>query len=434
MKTETIKSNILNDEYIKAVHPSGLTIYLYPKEGYKATYAIFAANYGSINTKFKINGEDKIITVPDGIAHYLEHKLFENEDGDAFSLYAKTGASANAYTSFDLTGYLFSCSENFLESLKILLNFVQNPYFTDETVKKEQGIIGQEIRMYNDDPNWRVMFNLLKAMYHNHPVNVDIAGTVESISKITPENLYKCYNTFYNLNNMALCIAGNFNTDQVYNLINKTVKNDNSNLKYENIFPKEPLTVVKPRVVQEFEISSPMFELGFKEDPKETRVTASELAYTDILLEVIASKSSKLYKKLLDEKLINTTSFSYEYFEGPGYRSIIFSGESIDPDKTASIIKDYIDEIHRNGIDEDDFITAKKSVYGKVIGLFDNIENIANLMVSFSFSGRDIFEYINTISSADIKSLHERLKSQLITSNSSLSIVKPLSKEKSNNV
>ena len=431
MKIEKIKSTILNDEYIKVVHPSGLTIYLYPKKGYKATYAIFATNYGSINTKFKIKGETEITTVPDGIAHYLEHKLFESEDGDAFSLYSKTGASANAYTSFDLTGYLFSCSENFLDSLNILLNFVQNPYFTDETVKKEQGIIGQEIRMYDDDPNWRVMFNLLKAMYHNHPVNVDIAGTVESIAKITPESLYKCYNTFYNPSNMALCISGNFNIDEVMKLIEKTIKNNNKKVEFENIFPKEPLNVVNKRVVQEFEISSPMFELGFKEDPKDKRASTTELAYTSIILEAIASKSSKLYKKLLDEKLINTSSFSYEYFEGPGYRSIIFSGESADPDKTAQIIKNYIDEIHKNGISEEDFCFAKKSLYGKIIELFDSIDAISNLMVNFSFANRDIFEYIDVISNADIKSLHERLKDELITSNSSLSIVKPIAKEKS---
>ena len=195
MDIKEIKSVALAERYYKVKHDSGLTIYVYPKEGYSSTYAIFGTKYGSINNCFKVdNGET--VSVPDGIAHYLEHKLFESEDGDAFSRYAKTGANANAYTSFDKTCYLFSCTDNFEESLEILLDFVQSPYFTKETVAKEQGIIGQEIKMYDDSPSWRVMFNMLMNMYKTHPVRIDIAGTVESIAKITPEYLYTCYNTY----------------------------------------------------------------------------------------------------------------------------------------------------------------------------------------------------------------------------------------------
>ena len=178
-------------------HPSGLSIYVWPKPGYKACYATFAARYGSIDTAFMRLGDAAPTVVPAGIAHYLEHKLFESEDGDAFSRYAKTGASANAYTSFDRTAYLFSCTDRFEESLEILLDFVQSPYFTEETVKKEQGIIGQEIRMCEDNPERRVLFNLLRGLYAVHPVRLDIAGTVESIAEITPELLYGCYETFY---------------------------------------------------------------------------------------------------------------------------------------------------------------------------------------------------------------------------------------------
>ena len=204
-----IKSDRVGDKYYEVEHSSGLKIFIYPKENNNSTYAVFGTKYGSVDVNFKTSDEKETNTVPAGIAHYLEHKLFESEDGDAFTRYAKTGASANAYTSFDKTCYLFSCTENVYESLEILLDFVQTPYFTEQTVQKEQGIIGQEIRMYDDDPQWRVMFNLLRAMYHNHPVRVDIAGTVESIAEITPELLYKCYHTFYNLNNMVLCVAGN---------------------------------------------------------------------------------------------------------------------------------------------------------------------------------------------------------------------------------
>ncbi|MBS6163048.1 MAG: insulinase family protein, partial [Clostridiales bacterium] len=204
-----VKSARIGDHYYEVQHPSGLKILVYPKNDNNSTYAVFGTRYGSVDMAFHLKGEQEVHRVPAGIAHYLEHKLFESEDGDAFARYAKTGAAANAYTSFNNTCYLFSTTDQVYESLEILLDFVQSPFFTEQTVQKEQGIIGQEIRMYDDDPQWRVMFNLLECLYHTHPVKIDIAGTVESIAQITPEYLYLCYNTFYNLHNMVLCIAGN---------------------------------------------------------------------------------------------------------------------------------------------------------------------------------------------------------------------------------
>ncbi len=222
-KIKEVKSALLGDKYYRINHSSGLTIYLFPKKGYNSKYAIFGTRYGSVNNAFSLDG-GKVKKVPDGIAHYLEHKMFECEDGDAFLKYAKTGANANAYTSFDKTCYLFSCSDNFNQSLEILLDFVQRPYFTKETVAKEQGIIGQEIRMYDDSAEWRVMFNMLENMYHNHPVQLDIAGTVESIAEITPELLYDCYYTFYNLNNMVLCVAGDLTPEDILETADKLLK------------------------------------------------------------------------------------------------------------------------------------------------------------------------------------------------------------------
>ncbi|MEG2203785.1 MAG: pitrilysin family protein, partial [Oscillospiraceae bacterium] len=209
-----ITSMRLGESYTKIDHPSGLTLMLCPMKGFSTAYALFAARVGSIDDAFSL-GDGAYTEVPAGIAHFLEHKLFESEEGDAFDLYAKTGASANAYTSFDRTAYLFACTDHFAESLEILINLVTHPYFTEQTVQKEQGIIGQEIRMYEDDPEWRVYFNLLGALYHNHPIRVDIAGTVESISKISAETLYRCHQAFYNLNNMVLSVAGNFEIDTV---------------------------------------------------------------------------------------------------------------------------------------------------------------------------------------------------------------------------
>ena len=224
MELERVSGGGVGDFYYHGRHPSGLEIFLYPKERCSTTYAIFGTRYGSVDNCFQRSDEAAPEQVPEGIAHYLEHKLFESEDGDAFARYARTGASANAYTSFETTSYLFSCSDHLYESLEILLDFVQSPYFTKETVAKEQGIIGQEIKMYDDDPQWQVMFQYLQAMYHAHPIRQDIAGTVESIAQITPEYLYRCYDTFYNLGNMALVLAGKFDVGRVLELCDKMLK------------------------------------------------------------------------------------------------------------------------------------------------------------------------------------------------------------------
>ncbi len=421
---EEITSSILGDKYYKIHHKSGLTIYVYPKDGFKSTYALFGAKYGSINTTFqKENGET--VTVPDGIAHYLEHKLFESEDGDAFAKYAKTGASANAYTSFDKTCYLFSCADNFEKSLQILLEFVQDPYFTDETVQKEQGIIGQEIRMYDDDPNWRVMFNLLGAMYHNHPVKIDIAGTVESIAEITPQKLYDCYNGFYNLHNMALTIVGGkAQPESIIAMADKYLK-DAPKKDVHSTFPAEPETVVKDYVEQKFPVTVPLFHLGFKENMQKERLTDKEMAESEILLFAMASGSSELYRTLEEQELINNT-FDYEHFEGPCYSSVFFGGESKNPKKVAEIIRAYIDNLLVTGVSEKDFKIAKRAVYGADIFSFNRNESIAGILMECDFSDRELFHYLECIKNTTLDDVNRRLHQQFNSNHSALSVILPL--------
>lgn len=421
MDIKEIISASLSEKYYKVKHSSGLTIYVYPKDGYNSTYAIFGTKYGSINNTFKVDGGE-IVKVPDGIAHYLEHKLFESEDGDAFSRYAKTGANANAYTSFDKTCYLFSCTDNFEESLEILLDFVQSPYFTKETVAKEQGIIGQEIKMYDDSPAWRVMFNMLMNMYKTHPVRIDIAGTVESIAEITPEYLYTCYNTYYNLNNMVLCVAGNVELDTVLNIADRMLKKSQYH-EIENIFEEEPDGVLAPYVEQKLPVGLPLFNLGFKEKAGEKRVDEKTLAYSEILLFLIASSTSVLYRKMMDENLINT-SFSYEFFEGEGFLGTIFSGESRDPEKVSDTIKQYIDELKVKGIDSEEFEIAKRATYGDAISAMNSTDHIANILTDFDFSDRELYTYIDAIANATIEDITERLSTMFDTEKTTLSVIK----------
>ena len=420
MNTEIkeVKSSRAGDCYYKIKHSSGLNIYVYPKQGYRSAYAIIGAKYGSVNTCFSCDGGEKI-TVPDGIAHYLEHKLFESEEGDAFTRYAETGASANAYTSFEKTCYLFSCTDKFDESFEILLDFVQDPYFTPETVAKEQGIIGQEIKMYDDSPDWRVMFNMLGGMYHNHPVKIDIAGTVETIAEITAEKLYDCYNTFYNLNNMVLCVSGNVTVEQVLKTCDRMLKPCEEHT-IENYFEDEPYEIVTPYVEQSFSVSMPLFNLGFKE--RAEALDEKKLAQTEILMSALASPTSALYRDLMDNKLINNT-FSYELFEGPGYCAVIFGGESRAPKQAAEMIKRYITKIKTEGIEDDDFTIAKKAVYGDIISSLNSVSNISNIMADYHFNGNELFTYIDAVASAEKADVERRLSEMLDVNNCTLSVV-----------
>lgn len=420
MSITEIKSKRAGDKYFKIDHLSGLTIYVYPKEGYNSAYAIFGTRYGSINTCFSVDDGAKI-TVPDGIAHYLEHKLFESEDGDAFVRYAKTGANANAYTSFEKTCYLFSCTDKFDESLEILLDFVQDPYFTAQTVAKEQGIIGQEIKMYDDSPEWRVMFNMLEGMYKHHPVKIDIAGTVDTIAEITADKLYDVYNVFYNLNNMVLCVSGNITVEQVLKTADKMLKPSDKR-KITNYFEDEPYEINEPYVEQSFPVSMPLFNLGFKE--KADRIlNEKQLAQTDILLSMIASQTSVLYRNLMDANLINS-SFSYELFEGPGYCSVIFGGESRAPKQAAEMIKQYINKLKNEGLDEKDFEIAKKAVYGDIVSSLNSVSSISNAIADYHFNGNEMFAYIDAIADTSFEDVSKRLAEMLDVSNCTLSVVK----------
>ncbi len=405
--------------YVKAEHPSGLKIFILEKPQYNSAYAIFGTKYGSIDNCFSVDGEK--CEVPEGIAHFLEHKLFESEDGDAFTKYAETGAYANAFTSFDKTCYLFSCSNRFYENLNILLNFVQSPYFTEQTVQKEQGIIGQEITMYDDSPAWRVMFNMLLSMYRNHPVRIDIAGTVQSISHINADLLYKCYNTFYNPSNMFICIAGNVETEKVLDLIEKGIKPCDKK-EIERIMPNEPQNVTTDYVEQSLEVAQPMFCFGYKENAAK-KPTVKERVCTGILLELIAGDSSPLYEQLTNEGLIND-EFSFEYFTGDGYSSVIFEGESVDPKLVAQKIKDEITRLKEDGINKKLFSAVRCGMYGNAIRVFNSVEGIAMQFVDCAVNDCCLFDEVKYLKSVTADDVYKRL-SLLDNEKTVLSVINP---------
>ena len=419
------ESKLLGEGYDCVKHPSGLTILIYPKEKMRSTYAVFGTRYGSIDKVFKRSDEPVAEATPAGIAHFLEHKLFESEDGDAFTRYAAIGASANAYTSFETTRYLFSCTENAEKALEILLDFVQSPYFTAQTVEKEQGIIGQEIKMYDDDPQWRVLFNLLRALYHTHPIKDDIAGTVESIAEITPEYLYRCYNTFYNLNNMALCVSGSCNAAEVLALCDKMLK-QSAPVQVERVFEPEPDAIVQPAVEERLAVASPIFEFGIKEAVRGEHRSEKDLAVTEVLLDIMASDSSPLFRRLLDASLINEASFSYEYFEGSGYGAVLFGGESSDPHAVCAAIREEMRRLKAEGVSEEDVRRSAKSLYGGNLAGLNSPEVIANAAMSMEFSGRELFRYIECFSEITAADVNARIQSLYNEDKTAVSVIWPL--------
>ena len=353
MREKVIESPVLGERVLRVDHPSGLTILMCPMAGYTTTYAMFSAKVGSIDTTFKTQREEDFVEVPAGIAHFLEHKMFECEDGDAFAKYAKTGASANAFTSFDRTAYLFSCAGNFQESLEILLDFVSRPYFTPETVQKEQGIIGQEIRMYDDDPGWRSLFNLLQALYHVNPVRLDIAGTTDSIAEITDQLLYRCYHTFYSLGNMVLTVAGNFRPEDVLEAADKILKKG-EDIRIQWRKAQEPREVAQSYVEQPLSVSTPLFQLGFKGTAGDSLQNLKRQIADEILLEILCGESSTLYRQLYDSGLINGT-FEYEVLAGRDYLCCMYGGESRDPKKVRDAICGEVRRLMAEGIDPEAF-------------------------------------------------------------------------------
>lgn len=421
LNQKIVRSERLGEEYIRVEHPSGLTMLLYPMKGFSTAYAMFSTKYGSIDTCFKTERDQDFVTVPEGIAHYLEHKMFESEDGDAFERYARTGASANAFTSFDKTSYLFACSDRFKESIEILLDFVTTPYFTKETVEKEQGIIAQEIGMYDDDPGWRVMFNLLQNLYHNNSVKTDIAGSVESIAKIDAELLHRCYRTFYNLHNMVLTVGGNFDPQDVLDAADKILKKAEP-FTAERKTTEEPMSVAKKRSVEYLPVSTPMFYIGFKSPVGEERQNFLNMVMDEMLIDLVTGETTEFYRELYNEGYINGGLFG-EAMAGRDFLCSMISGESKDPDEVYRRVCEAFEQMKKTGIEKAAFERVKKSTYGRYMGLFAKPDSVASAMSNCYLAGLDLYELVDLVADCTIEKLEQRLKEDFCAENSSLSIV-----------
>ncbi len=425
-KSTLVRSEFLNEQYTFFKHESGLKVYVFPKK-LSTSYAVFATKYGSLENKFKSSKDTDFTTVPDGIAHFLEHKMFENENGeDTFAKYAKYGANANAYTSNNITAYLFSSTDNFYESLEILLDFVTKPYFTKETVQKEQGIIAQEIRMYDDNPVTRLYYELLGALYKNHNVKINVAGTVKSISEITPELLYFCYNTFYNLNNMALCVCGEVKEEKVRALCDKMLKKSDAQT-ITREYPSEDENVNKQKAIAYLPVSKPLFAIGVKDIKisDEPMVRLRKKASADIACKMMFGKTSEFFNSLYDAGLISGDLHA-EYEHNESFSFISLDGKSDNPDEVFARFLDYIEECKKSPLSKAAFERAKRVRLAGFIGLFDSSEDIANEFLPFIFDGVSIFDYADILRSITYEEALDFINEAFKKEHTSLAKVLPL--------
>ena len=403
---------------------NGLTVMIIPKSGVKKKYVIWGTNYGSNDNKFIVPGEDEITEVPNGVAHFLEHKLFEQENGtNSLDTLTALGVNANAYTTNDHTAYLFECTDNFYEALDELMNYVQHPYFTEENVEKEKGIIGQEIMMYDDYPDWQVYLNAMKAMYHKNPIKIDITGTIETISHIDKDILYKCYKTFYNPSNMALVICGDFKPHEILEEVKKRlVKNENQG-EIKRIYSDEPNSIVQGIIEKNFEVSQPLYTIGIKDNTKDqTEIVKKHLAI-EILMNLIIGRSSRLYKKLYNDGIIfGQPSLDYEF--GKTYAHVLITGQSTNPEKVYKEFKNEVDLIKKEGLNVSDFERIRKMIYGGYVKEYNDVSDIARIFLSDYFKGINAFDYLEEIDGINLNYLQQILTEIFKEENMILSVVR----------
>lgn len=407
---------------------NGLTVYVVPKRGFHKTYATFTTRYGSVDRTFRLPSGEKV-TVPDGIAHFLEHKMFEQESGeDVFQQFAIQGAAANAFTTFTRTAYLFSCTDFVKENLNTLLDYVQSPYFTDENVEKEKGIIGQEIRMYDDAPDWQSYYGLIRSFYHHHPVKIDIAGTVESISAITKETLYQCYETFYHPSNMLLLVVGAVEPERVLEWVreNQSRKTFQPQGEIERFFPEEPDAVAKKREVIHLPVGVPKCMFGFKEKAsalgREGDEALKQELTTHILLEALFGSGAEFYRSLYDEGLIDD-QFAYDYTLEKGFAFAMIGGDTPNPDRLIERVEEKIPQFVKHGLSEEEFTRIKKKKIGASLSMLNSPEWIANQYTQYRFLGTDLFQMIPLMESITLNDVQSRMEEILDLEQMAVSIV-----------
>lgn len=374
---------------------NGLTIMIIPKENTKKKYITWGVNFGSIDNHFIDPKTKQEVQIPDGVAHFLEHKMFEQSNGtNSLDTLSSIGVDANAYTTNDHTTYLYECNDHFYEALDEFMDYVQNPYYTEENVEKEKGIIAQEIKMYDDHPFWQVYMNAMECLYKNNPIKIDIAGTVEEINKINKDTLYTCYNTFYTPSNMLMVISGDFVPEKLIEEIKKRLIKKENNSEIKRIYPDEPEEINEKQKIVQMDVNNPLFVIGFKDKVLENKeeMVKRHIAI-EILLYILSGKSSKLYQELYKAGLIIAQpDLDYEFSKQ--YAHITISGQSNNPEKLAEKFINEINNLKQSGVDGNIFNRVKRKIYGDYVTEFNDVSNISRMFMSDYFKGINSFDYI----------------------------------------
>ena len=413
----------LGETVYSEVLPNGLRVCVIPKRGFARKYAFFAANYGAVHTAFTLDG--RLHTTPDGVAHYLEHKTFDMERGNALQMFAQRGASPNAFTSYAMTAYYFDCTEDFEDNLRLLLEFVSTPYYTEQSVEKERGIIEQEIRIYEDSAESRVYENLFACLYENHPVRVPIAGTVPSIQSITAETLNECHRAFYAPGNMMLCVVGDVEPEPVIRIAGELLPEEPSDRPQKSYGDPEPPTAAKSRVETEMEIAMPTFAVGFKCAPPASGMETMRREFIgDLAAELLVGEASELYQRLYEQGLIDA-DFSCGYESVPGAAMLTAGGDSRDPEAVCAAIVERAEEIVARGADEKLFARLKKSSLGRRLRDLDSFESICYRQCAYYFEDCDYFSFPEVYASVTPEDVVEFLRQAVRRPQMAVSVIYP---------
>lgn len=405
--------------------PGGLLVRVVPKPGFAKTYAFLAVDYGSIDTAFTANGVR--VDSPRGVAHYLEHKMFDMPDGSAMQQFSKFGGNPNAFTSYDITAYYVECTDHVAENLRTLLNFVSTPWFTDESVEKERGIIAQEIRMYEDSADSRVYESLFGAIFAHHPVRHAIAGTVESIGAITKDTLYACYNAFYTPANQVLCVVGDVDPKEIYRIAAETIPDRPSPVLVRDYGPAETMRPQTSLVESAMEVSMPTFALGFKTEPAAPGPDSMvQELLGELAAECLMGESSPLYTRLYEDGRIDA-DFSCGYEGLKGVSLLTAGGDSRDPYAVRDAILEEAQRLGRTGIDPTLFEQLKRSAFGRRIRGLDSFESICYRLCAYHFEGVEYLTFPEVFAQVTLARVEEFLRRTVTEERSALSVIRPRS-------
>ena len=417
----------LGEKIYEDTLPNGLRIKVVPKRGFARSYAFFATDYGSMDTRFRLDGKDYVS--PDGVAHYLEHKMFDMPDGNALQKMSQTGASPNAFTSYNITAYHFSCTSMFEENFRTLLQFVSQGYFTQESVEKERGIIAQEIKMYADNPASRVDENLFCAMYQNHPIRVPVAGTVESIQDITAQTLIDCHRAFYDPSNMVLCVVGDVDPRQIHDIALEILPKVPGGASERDYGEKEPAAPNQHTITQEMEVSMPMFSVGFKgaEVPKGPQRLRQEII-GDLAGEILCGESSRLYQEMYESGLIDP-GFGVSYSLVRELSMLCLGGDSENPQAVLDAVLQEAQRVVKEGVDKELFLRLKRSAVGRRIRGLDSFEGLCYRLALSDFDGYDYFTFPALYESITAEDVRQLIAREITPEHAVLSVILPKTRE-----